>query len=135
MGIKGVARFGRLGAPLIGAALLFAGSAANVALAQEDEDVSENLGRTEQQGKEIAFDRKKGNCLACHTIPGGELPGNLGPSLVGVADRLNKERIRKHIWDPEQYNTVTSMPPFGKHKILSEEEIDKIVAYLMTLHY
>ena len=135
MGIKGAARFGRLGAPLMGFALLLAGGAANVALAQEDEDAEEKLGRTEQQGKEIAFDRQKGNCLACHVIPGGDLPGNLGPSLVGVADRLNKERIRKQIWDPEQFNTVTSMPPFGKHKIMTEEEIDKVTAYLMTLHY
>ncbi|HKJ71447.1 MAG TPA: sulfur oxidation c-type cytochrome SoxX, partial [Gammaproteobacteria bacterium] len=89
----------------------------------------------EQKGKDLAFNRKKGNCLACHVMPGGDLPGNLGPSLVGVADRLSKERIRKQIWDAEQFNKVTSMPPFGKHHILTEGEIDKIVAYLMTLHY
>ncbi|MFA9459859.1 sulfur oxidation c-type cytochrome SoxX [Thiohalorhabdus methylotrophus] len=128
----GINVISRLGAPLLGAAMLVVGSAANVAIAQDD---GEELGRTEQQGKDLAFDRKKGNCLACHEIPGGELPGNLGPSLVGVADRLSKERIRNQIWDPEQFNTVTSMPPFGKHEILSEEEVDKIVAYLMTLHY
>jgi sulfur-oxidizing protein SoxX len=133
MGIKGISRFSRLGAPLLGAALLVAGSATSVALAQDNGD--SELGRVEQQGKEIAFNRKKGNCLACHVMPGGDLPGNLGPSLVGVADRLSKERIRKQIWDPEQYNTVTSMPPFGKHKILTEEEVDKVTAYLMTLHY
>jgi sulfur-oxidizing protein SoxX len=134
MGIKGISRFSRLGVPLLGAALLVAGSVtSSVALAQDDS--GEDLGATEQKGKEIAFDRKKGNCLACHVIPGGDLPGNLGPSLVGVADRLSKERIRKQIWDPEQFNTVTSMPPFGKHKILTEEEVDKVVAYMMTLHY
>ncbi|KPV41263.1 hypothetical protein AN478_04200 [Thiohalorhabdus denitrificans] len=112
--------------------MLVAGSAANVAIAQGGE---ENLSSVEKEGKDLAFDRKKGNCLACHEIPGGELPGNLGPSLVGVADRLDEERIRKQIWDAEEFNPVTSMPPFGKHEILSEEEIDKITAYLMTLKY
>ncbi|MFB6259913.1 MAG: sulfur oxidation c-type cytochrome SoxX [Thiohalorhabdaceae bacterium] len=131
MGINGISRFSRLGMPLLGAAFLVVGSmTGSAALAQDEE-----LGKIEQEGKEIAFDRQKGNCLACHEIPGGELPGNLGPSLVGVADRLDKERIRKQIWDPEQYNKVTSMPPFGKHKIMTEEEIDKVVAYMMTLTY
>lgn len=134
MGINGVSRISRLGAPLLGAAMILAGTMANVAVAQEN-GTAEKLGATEEKGKEIAFNRQKGNCLACHVMPGGELPGNLGPSLVGVADRLSKERIRKQIWDPEQFNTVTSMPPFGKHKILTEEEVDKVVAYLMTLHY
>lgn len=132
MGIKGISRFSRLGAPLLGAALLVAGTAtSSVAVAQEDSD----LGRMEQQGKEIAFDRQKGNCLACHEMPDGDLPGNLGPSLIGVADRLSKERIRNQIMDPEEFNTVTSMPPFGEHEILTEEEVDKVVAYLMTLKY
>ena len=133
MGINGVSRISRLGAPLLGAAMFLAGTMASVAVAQENN--AEELGATEQKGKDIAFDRQKGNCLACHEIPGGELPGNLGPSLVGVADRLDKERIRKQIWDPEQFNKVTSMPPFGKHKIMTEEEIDKVVAYMMTLTY
>ena len=35
-----------------------------------------------EQGKEIAFHRKKGNCLACHKIAGGSLPGNIGPEFV-----------------------------------------------------
>ena len=134
MGIKGISRFSRLGVPLVGAALFVAGSMMGTAAVAQD-DSGEKLGATEQKGKELAFNRKKGNCLACHVIPGGDLPGNLGPSLVGVADRLGKERIRKQIWDPEQFNKVTSMPPFGKHRILTEGEIDKIVAYMMTLHY
>ena len=36
------------------------------------------------QGREISFDRKKGNCLACHQIEGGSLPGNIGPPLIVV---------------------------------------------------
>jgi sulfur-oxidizing protein SoxX len=133
MGMKRLSRLSSLGIPLAGAVLLAIGAFANTAVAQEDGE--SQLGATEQKGKELAFDRQKGNCLACHKIPGGELPGNLGPSLVGVADRLSKDRIEAQIQDSEQFNQTTSMPPFGKHKILSQEEIDKVVAYLMTLHY
>ncbi len=32
-------------------------------------------------GRALAFDRSMGNCLACHAIAGGDLPGNLGPPL------------------------------------------------------
>ena len=30
------------------------------------------------EGKKIAFNRKKGNCLACHMIADGSLPGDIG---------------------------------------------------------
>lgn len=133
MGMKRLSRLSSLGIPLAGAVLLVVGAFANTALAQEEGD--SKLGATEQEGKELAFDRQKGNCLACHEIPGGELPGNLGPSLVGVADRLSEERIKEQIQNPEKFNQTTSMPPFGKHKILTEEEVDKVVTYLMTLNY
>ena len=35
-------------------------------------------------GKQVAFDSGKGNCLACHMIPGGESPGNIGPPLLAM---------------------------------------------------
>ncbi|MFN3786467.1 MAG: hypothetical protein ACK4RS_06460, partial [Thiothrix sp.] len=41
--------------------------------------------RKDFTGKELAFDRSIGNCLACHMIEGGDLPGNIGPPLVGMA--------------------------------------------------
>ncbi|MBN4668913.1 sulfur oxidation c-type cytochrome SoxX, partial [Pandoraea nosoerga] len=31
------------------------------------------------EGQKLAFDRGKGNCLTCHVIKGGELPGTIGP--------------------------------------------------------
>ena len=34
------------------------------------------------EGKKLTFDRKKGNCLACHMIEDGELAGNNGPALL-----------------------------------------------------
>ena len=150
MGMKRLSRLSSLGIPLAGAVLFALSAFANTAVAQEKKS---ELGATEQKGKDLAFDRQKGNCLACHVLPGGDLPGNLGPSLVGVATRFgavknpeteqekagNKKAIQKltaMLQDPEeQVDPTVSMPPFGKHKILSQEEIDKVVAYLMTLKY
>jgi len=86
-------------------------------------------------GKKIAFDRSKGNCLACHAIEDGESPGNIGPPLTALATRFkNKQQLREQIWDARRFNPETSMPPFGKNKIISEEEIDALVDYLWSLN-
>ena len=87
-----------------------------------------------EQGKELAFHRKKGNCLACHKIAGGSLPGNIGPELVNMKARYpDKSKLRAQIWDATAANPNTIMPPFGKHKMVSEEDIDKIVEFVLTL--
>lgn len=86
------------------------------------------------QGKEIAFDRTKGNCLSCHQVDGGELPGNIGPPLVAMQARFpDKAKLRAQIWDSTQANPNSMMPPFGRHKVLTEDEIDKVVEYIYTL--
>lgn len=87
-----------------------------------------------EQGKQVAFDRRKGNCLACHMVDDGALPGNAGPPLVAMKARFpDKAKLREQIWDPMIRNPTTIMPPFGKHNILTEKEIDLIVEYLYTL--
>lgn len=87
-----------------------------------------------EQGKEIAFDRKKGNCLACHQIEGGNLPGNIGPPLIAMKARFpDKAKLRGQIWDSTKANPNTIMPPFGRQQILSESEIDKVVEFIYTL--
>lgn len=89
---------------------------------------------TVDEGKTIAFNRKKGNCLACHKINGGSLEGNIGPALVNMADKYPvKADLRAQIWDATQVNPNTIMPPFGKHKILTEKELDKVVEFIYTL--
>jgi len=87
-----------------------------------------------EQGKEIAFDRKKGNCLACHQIEGGSLPGNIGPPLIAMKARFpDKAKLRAQIWDATKANPNTIMPPFGRNQILSESDIDKVVEFIYTL--
>lgn len=85
------------------------------------------------EGKDIAFDRKKGNCLSCHLIIGGEMPGNIGPPLMMMKVRFTEERLRSQIYDATKVNPNSLMPPFGKHHILSKDEIDKVVKYIRTL--
>ncbi|MEZ5541607.1 MAG: sulfur oxidation c-type cytochrome SoxX [Pseudomonadota bacterium] len=85
-------------------------------------------------GKEVAFDRKLGNCLACHAVDDGDLPGNIGPPLISMKLRFpDKSKLRAQIWDPTVNNPNTIMPPFGRHKILTEEQIDQVVDYIYTL--
>ena len=87
-----------------------------------------------QEGKKLAFDRKKGNCLACHMIDDGELAGNSGPPMIAMKARFpDKEVLFNQIWDPTKNNPNTFMPPFGKHGALTKDEINKIIEYLYTL--
>ena len=85
-------------------------------------------------GKKIAFDRKKGNCLACHQIAGGNLAGNVGPPLAAMKSRFpDRAKLRAQIWDASKSNKSTMMPPFGRHSVLSESEIDKVVEFIYSL--
>jgi len=85
-------------------------------------------------GKKIAFDKKKGNCLACHLIVGGTQPGNIAPPLIGMKGRFpDRAVLRAQISDPHAANPDSLMPPFSAHGILSEKEIDAVVDYIHTL--
>jgi len=86
------------------------------------------------RGQRLAHGVYKGNCLACHQIPGDPSAvslANIGPPLVHMRERFaDRAALRSQIWDPRTRNPETVMPPFGKNKILTEEEIDLIVDYI-----
>jgi len=87
-----------------------------------------------EEGKQIAYDRKKGNCLTCHMMDDGQQTGNFGPPLIAMKARYPEfEKLRAQIFDPTVRNPNTSMPPFGRHGILTEEEIDKVTKYVHSL--
>lgn len=109
-------------------AIVLGGSFLNIPTASADG------ASTIEEGKKIAFNRKKGNCLACHAIAGGKLPGNIGPPLVNIKERFpNKSDLRAQIYDAQVNNPHTIMPPFGKHLILTKEELDKVVEFIYSL--
>lgn len=86
------------------------------------------------KGKELAFDRKKGNCLACHQIEGGTLAGNIGPPLVAMKARFpDFDKLRAQIYDARVMNPNTIMIPFGPHGVMSDDEITKVTKFIHTL--
>ena len=94
--------------------------------AADDADIS--------KGKELAFNRKKGNCLACHEIAGGKLAGNIGPPLVAMKARFpDFNKLRDQISDPRKSNPNTIMIPFGPHSVLSAKEIELVTKFIYTL--
>jgi len=87
-----------------------------------------------ESGKAIAFERGKGNCRACHVIAGGELAGNYGPPLLLMKTRFpDRADLRAQIWDASIKEPTTRMPPYGRHRILTEDEIDLLVDFIHTL--
>jgi sulfur-oxidizing protein SoxX len=88
----------------------------------------------------VMINRKKGNCLACHDVITKRFPpdfpaaGNIGPPLVSMKARFpDAAKLRAQIWDPTEINPNSSMLPFGRHKVISEQDIDNIVEFLYTI--
>jgi sulfur-oxidizing protein SoxX len=89
----------------------------------------------------VGINNRKGNCLACHHVvtkekwPAAVAPGgNVAPPLLAMKARFpDRAKLRDQIWDATQSDPFSMMPPFGKHKLVSEEELDNIVEWLYTL--
>jgi sulfur-oxidizing protein SoxX len=45
----------------------------------------------------------------------------------------DKAALRAQIWDSTTKNPNTIMPPFGRHNMLTEEQIDLITDYVYSL--
>jgi len=87
-----------------------------------------------EAGKKIANERKLGNCVACHSMPDAESPGAIGPVLIQMQSRYpDKEKLRAQIWDATVANPDSSMPPFGKHGILDEQQLNDVVEYIWSI--
>ena len=84
-------------------------------------------------GKKLALDRSKGNCLTCHVIKGGDLPGTIGPELKDLKGKYDLSELIAIVTDETKRNPQTVMPPFGRNRILTEQEISAIVDFLQTL--
>jgi L-cysteine S-thiosulfotransferase len=85
------------------------------------------------EGQKIAFDRGRGNCLTCHVIKGGDLPGSIGPELKDLKSRYQRDDLIAIVTDETRRNPLTVMPPFGRNRILTEQEINAVVDFLQTL--
>jgi sulfur-oxidizing protein SoxX len=89
---------------------------------------------TAAEGQKLAFDRGKGNCLTCHVIKGGDLPGTIGPELTNIKSKYpDRNELVAILFDETKRNPQTVMPPFGRNRILTDKEINAIVDFLQTL--
>ncbi|QJR12255.1 hypothetical protein DSM104443_03340 [Usitatibacter rugosus] len=99
-----------------------------------------------ERGRKVFIEREQGHCTRCHAVPGAPEAGNLGPPLHGVGARLTPAEIRVRVADITQVNPDAAMPAFrkveGLHRVapayankmlLSESQLDDVVAYLATL--
>ena len=104
-------------------------------------------GRAER-GQDIIIVRRKGICLICHAIPSLDVPfqGEVGPSLGGLSERLSEGEIRLRVIDQSRINPMTVMPSYYRIEgirdvapayrgkpVLDAQEIEDVVAYLLTL--
>jgi sulfur-oxidizing protein SoxX len=111
---------------LIAALVLVAGTLAFTSPAKAQSAASE--------GQKLAFDRGKGNCLTCHVIRGGDLPGTIGPELKDIKSKYpDRNDLVAIVTDETKRNPQTVMPPFGRNRILTEQEINAVVDFLQTL--
>ena len=100
-------------------------------------------------GRKVFANRKQGNCLACHTnsdLSEESFHGEVGPGMDGVADRWTEAELRGIVTNSKQMFEGTIMPAFyvdsgyerplddfaGK-SILTAQQVEDVVAYLMTL--
>jgi L-cysteine S-thiosulfotransferase len=100
------------------------------------------------RGRAIVVNRQKGLCLLCHSGPFPEerFQGNLSPSLAGAGSRSSAGQIRLRMVNSELVNKDSIMPayhriePFNRvapafngKPILNAQEIEDVVAFVMTL--
>jgi sulfur-oxidizing protein SoxX len=100
------------------------------------------------RGRAIVGNRQVGLCLLCHSGPFPEerFQGTLAPDLKGAGTRWSEGQLRLRMVDSTQINPATIMPPyyridglsrvapaFAGKPVLNAEQIEDVVAYLLTL--
>ncbi|SEO06842.1 sulfur oxidation c-type cytochrome SoxX [Palleronia pelagia] len=108
------------------------------------------------KGADVMANRGLGNCVACHLVSDlDEVPfhGEVGPALDGVADRWTEADLRGIVANAKMVFPGTIMPAFYKNEgytrpgdaftgnaadgpldpLLTAEQVEDVVAYLMTL--
>jgi L-cysteine S-thiosulfotransferase len=100
------------------------------------------------RGRAIVTNRQIGLCLLCHRGPFPEerLQGNLATDLRGAGSRWSEGQLRLRLVDSSRIDPTTIMPAYHRTEglvrvapawrgkpVLSAEQIEDVVAFLMTL--
>ena len=101
-----------------------------------------------ERGRRIVLDRERGDCVVCHAMPLPErqFHGTVGLPLDSVDHRYTASALRLRLVDPKALGPHTIMPayykveslhqvlePYQGKPILTAQEIEDVVAYLLTL--
>jgi len=99
------------------------------------------------RGRALVLERTS-TCILCHSgpFPEAKFQGDLAPSLAGAGRRWSEGQLRLRLVDASRLNPATIMPSYYRIEglvrvgqawrgkpILSAEQIEDMVAYLMTL--
>ena len=99
------------------------------------------------RGRALVLERTS-TCILCHSgpFPEAKFQGDLAPSLAGAGSRWSEGQLRLRLVDASRLNPATIMPSYYRVEglvrvgqawrgkpILSAEQIEDMVAYLMTL--
>jgi sulfur-oxidizing protein SoxX len=99
------------------------------------------------RGRALVVERSS-TCILCHSgpFPEQKFQGDLAPDLSGSGTRSSEGQLRLRLVDASRLNAATIMPsyyrvnglqrvgvPWRGKPILSAEQIEDIVAYLVTL--
>jgi L-cysteine S-thiosulfotransferase len=100
------------------------------------------------RGRAIVADRQTGLCLLCHTgpFPDQRFQGSLAPDLRGAGSRWTEGQLRLRMVDSGKLNPSSIMPAYYRVEgltrvgsawqnkpVLTAEQIEDVVAFLMTL--
>ena len=100
------------------------------------------------RGKAIVASRQTGLCLLCHSapLPEEKFQGTIGPDLADAGSRSTEGQLRLRVVDPRIFNPDTIMPAYYRRDgldrvapafrgktVLTAEQIEDVVAFLMTL--
>lgn len=90
--------------------------------------------------------REAGHCVLCHSAPGVDAAGDLGPPLAGVGSRLSASQLRELVADISRLRPNATMPSFhrteGLNRVaaqyagkpaLDARQLEDVVAYLGSL--
>ena len=128
----------------------------------EDGSIAESLTGTPgnaEEGQKIMTTNALGNCVACHQIsamPDVPFQGTIAPELEGAAERWSEAQLRGIVVDAKKTFPESFMPgmykvgpfirvgdafkgtapeggPESVQPILSAQQVEDVVAYLMTL--
>ena len=100
------------------------------------------------RGRTVVTQRQTGLCLLCHSGPFPEerFQGTIAPDLAGTGNRWSEGQLRLRMVDSSRINAATIMPSYyridgltrvapafrGK-PVLTAEQVEDVVAFLVTL--